>query len=1644
MESTEGRSERGTPPVYWLFAALSLLAPALLLSCADSPTEPTPPRRAPPDRPRPTLILVSPASVTLSALDDTVRLTGAVQDQNQQPILGKIITWTSSDESIVTVTPSGLVRSVRNGEATITGSVGPSASGTATIKVLQVASRVSVSPGAETLVTNDSIRLNAAALDANGHPVVSAVDVAWSSSDAPVATVDTSGLVTTASPGQTVIAATSNGVTGHMELLVIAPAPTAISVRPQFAALATAGETIRLAADVRDQLGRGVDGAAVTWSSSDPSLASVDAAGLVHGVGQGIAHITAQAGNATETARIAVGAPDRAVLVQFHDATGGPNWSRNDNWLTDAPVAEWYGVRVNGQGRITHLSLRDNNIKGSIPPELRFLDDLRNLQLDDNSLIGPIPSELGGLTHLDTLSLSENRLSGTIPPEFGKLADLESMSLDRNLLSGTIPPQLSGLASLERMWLSSNRLSGAIPPEIGNMANLEWLALGDNELTGSIPPELGDLVNLVYLRLDQNQLAGTIPPDLGRLARLTRLTLGQNRLAGRIPRELGNLANLETLALDGNRLTGAIPPEIGNMANLKALRLGGNQLTGKVPPELGNLTNLEALLLHYNELTGPLPGSLPAIEGLSTFWYHNNEDLCAPGTSDFVRWIGGVGGTRAAFCNESDAVVLASFFESVGGVDWTRSDGWSGGPALAEWYGVATDSLGRVVSLDLSGNGLVGRLPASLGELDQLAELWVGGNRLSGGLPLSLAHLPLRDFRYPDTGLCVPTDTAFAEWLTAIPRHEGTGEPCASLSDRDILAVLYEVTGGSNWLNHDNWLTEAPLGEWLGVEVDEEGHVVELWLRDNNLAGPIPPELGKLANLRVLRLNNNHLTGSIPPELGSLARLEDLALPYNQLTGPIPVELGNATALQGLEFTGNGITGSIPPELGSLTSLVKLRANGNRLAGALPPELGNLDSLQTLSLSSNRLTGAIPAEFGNLARLETILLSENRLTGAIPPELGNLGSLETMWLQINELTGRIPPELGNLTNLRWMELRKNKLTGSLPPELGKLRALEWLELGDNELTGIVPPELGRLFRLERVELQNNRLSGGIPKELGGGRRLKKVDISHNSGLAGPLPTELKAIPRLGVLRTTGTALCAPSDSDFLRWLAHVPERRVRQCSDGGLPAAYLTQVVQSKEFPVALVAGEPAFLRVFIATRRATSEGLPPVRATFFLSGSETYVAEIPARASPIPTELREGDLAASANSEIPGDVIRPGLEMVIEIDPERTLDGRVSMARRIPETGRLRVEVWDMPALNLTLIPFLWSEAPDSAIVEIVQAMAADPATHALLWDTRTLLPVDAVNVAAHEPVLSSSNNPFRLFDQTRAISILEGASGHYMGMISGSTITSVVGLGARPGRVSFAEPRGSTIAHELGHNFSLGHAPCGGVFSSSVDPDYPGARGSIGSWGYDLRDKNNPVPPSAPDLMSYCRPAWISEYHFSKALRTRLVYRAADATYAGTARSLLLWGGADGEGRPFLEPAFVVDAPRALPAAGGGAFALTGRSATGDVLFSLSFNMPEIADGEGRSSFAFMLPVEAGWGDELVSIAISGPGGTATLDGDTDQPMVILRDPRSKQVRGFLRDLPPSALAGGAAVADAVSPEPGLEALFSRGLPDSRAWRR
>ncbi|MDE2805872.1 MAG: hypothetical protein OXN18_12085 [Gemmatimonadota bacterium] len=404
-----------------------------------------------------------------------------------------------------------------------------------------------------------------------------------------------------------------------------------------------------------------------------------------------------------------------------------------------------------------------------------------------------------------------------------------------------------------------------------------------------------------------------------------------------------------------------------------------------------------------------------------------------------------------------DRAALEALYHATDGSKWVEAGNWATNASVRHWAGVSTDASGSVVTgLDLTGKGLAGRIPSRFGNLTQMTVLRIGGNpSLAGRLPRGLTRLPLQELHYADTSVCVPPDTGFQTWLAAIPSHEGTGIECEPLSDREILEIFYEATGGPNWIRNDNWLSDAPLGEWFGIWTDDGGAVVRLDLSGNGLSGWIPPEIGDLTALQQLWLGGwNDLSGPIPPEIGNLAALEDLVLIGNAHSGPIPAEIGNLTALKRLDLYDNDLTGPIPPEIGNLAALEYLELAWNDLSGPIPPEIGGLAALEYLGLYSNRnLSGPIPSEIGSLGQLQYLGLAFNDFSGPIPAEVGDLARLEELSLAFNDFSGPIPPWIDRLTALKELNLGRNRFSGWLPPTIGDLARLETLDLHLNDLAG---------------------------------------------------------------------------------------------------------------------------------------------------------------------------------------------------------------------------------------------------------------------------------------------------------------------------------------------------------------------------------------------------------------------------------------------------------------------------------------------------------------------------------------------------------------------------------------------------------------
>nr|GMD82023.1 probable LRR receptor-like serine/threonine-protein kinase At3g47570 [Ipomoea batatas] len=436
---------------------------------------------------------------------------------------------------------------------------------------------------------------------------------------------------------------------------------------------------------------------------------------------------------------------------------------------------------------------------------------------------------------------------------------------------------------------------------------------------------------------------------------------------------------------------------------------------------------------------------------------------------------------------------------------------WSTGTPTCQWTGVVCNRKQRVAAVHLSGLGLSGIISPSLGNLTFLASLDISDNHFTGQIPGAL-----------------PAEIGNLTQLKTL------GLASISLTGQ-IPSFLFNISSLKRLDLNNNSLSGN-----LPVDLSYDLHgLEELYIRNNQLVGPISTKIYGFTNLQKLEVSENQLTGSLPREFGNLTFLKFLDIHTNNLTASRQWNFKMTTELLAQGFIQSSsdyslfTKGGLPAELGGL-ELEVINLHGNSLSGFIPYEIFNISTLKIIDLNSNHLSGHLPSSFGvRLPELEELYLGENQLKGFIPSSISNASKLSTIYITSNNFTGSLP-NLGNLRQLRRLLAAENNITGNLkflsslencgylemidvsfnqfngalpnslgnlstslkrftafgcgirgviPTSIGNLTGLTEISLDSNQLTGFIPSTLGKLVHLERIYLEYNRLQGHIPTHL---------------------------------------------------------------------------------------------------------------------------------------------------------------------------------------------------------------------------------------------------------------------------------------------------------------------------------------------------------------------------------------------------------------------------------------------------------------------------------------------------------------------------------------------------------------------------------
>ena len=794
-----------------------------------------------------------------------------------------------------------------------------------------------------------------------------------------------------------------------------------------------------------------------------------------------------------------------------------------------------------------------------------------------------------------------------------------------------------------------------------------------------------------------------------------------------------------------------------------------------------------------------------------------------------------------------------------------------------------------------------------------------------------------------------------------------------------------------------NWIAEIPDGAF-----DSLGELQWLHLFQNEIEALPDGVFDSLANLEALHLFQNEIEALPDGVFDSLANLEALGLDWNKITSLPEGVFDSLGELQFLNLSSNNIKALPDGVFDSLANLETLGLGGNKITSLPEGVFDSLGELQWLFLSSNNIKALPDGVFDSLANLETLYLSGNKITSLPEGVFDGLSRLRLLFMQNNP--GSPFPFV--------LELQRTDNDDALAP---------------GPATVSISVALGAPFPM-KIGLAT---SGADAPEywlaIGAGEtRSSETQVLEPTGSGSAFSVRTTRVPKLPECDYeeecyVGITVLA---SDPLV-LANPRQIRVKT------PVVYLNQAAQNKDGTVPLIAGRQAILRVF-ATSDDVNNLQPTAKAMFYRGEEMVHSVDLAAPPNGIPTEVDESRLTRSFNAMVPGEVLMPGTELVVDLDTEGTLPLVSGSVTRVPEAGTMPLNVIEIPPFNVTIVPihYAWDRnaVSNDGVMEVSRNLA-ETMPEDLLYATRTVLPVRELNLTLREPYYTWAdtmpNAGYRLLGEVELLRHLEaaGTAEYYHGLFAwprystwqswgfGGVAADIPSFTAITlshwGDGSVFGGLASTFAHELGHNLSLRHAPCGGA--GGPDPDYPYPEAAIGTWGYDfgMTGQSGTLvnPMEFKDHMSYCGPDWTSDYYFAKSLIHRATYGwpAADAqARRGLAQRTLLLSGGVHDGTIRLGSAFVWRARPKLPQRGG-TYSVTGFDASGREIFSLSFE-PGAPNDLGGRSFLFAVPYQPEWDQSLERIVLRGPEGFVEIDRPTIDQTAVVSDRATGRIRSIV----------------------------------------
>ena len=508
---------------------------------------------------------------------------------------------------------------------------------------------------------------------------------------------------------------------------------------------------------------------------------------------------------------------------------------------------------------------------------------------------------------------------------------------------------------------------------------------------------------------------------------------------------------------------------------------------------------------------------------------------------------------------QTDSLALVAVYNASKGAEWTKGN-WVLTKEMSTWTGVTLTG-GRVTALKLTTTVAIPEawtLPDEVADLSALTELRINKQKLTGEFPKILCTMDWLKVLYLQgnnfTG-ALPAEIGQMTELTDLYVDQN-----ASMSG----SIPHEIGNLKNLMRLN--ISQSGIGGEIPVELGQcvellqfmafksqlSGTIPDIWDLPKlqtfmvhscpGLTGPLPASLGKLKKIASagpsIQVQNCNITGNIPESFADLDGGEkkvQVQVQGNKMNGVVPasvqahkdfsswkigpqqdgyelrlVDYDRRSDSLALVAIYNAIDASTWKEdkKWDLTKPINEWASGIKLNTD-----GRVTQISFTALLANALW-TLPEEVGNLTELTTLKLNKN-VKGQLPESVFTLPKLEKFYFENGDLEGTLSEKLAQMTSLTELYVDGNaKLQGSITAAFGQLKNLVKINVSNTGISGTLPAELANCTALTDIVAFNAKLSGELPDIWGSLTALKSLMLYGNQGLTGPLPASLGSLAKL--------------------------------------------------------------------------------------------------------------------------------------------------------------------------------------------------------------------------------------------------------------------------------------------------------------------------------------------------------------------------------------------------------------------------------------------------------------------------------------------------------------------------------------------------